>query len=115
MKITETKKEFEKIVYGIDIDNTENGNGWWDTSTGVEHGLGVKNKLWVWIQNKLQEAKTTRTRELEYKLRKILNKKQYKIKNNLFDYPTKQAYNRAMNDISKELTVLVESLNQNDK
>ena len=34
-------EDIAKILHGIDMDECENDDGWWETSTGAEYGASV--------------------------------------------------------------------------
>lgn len=43
--MNEIEKEFDEIVLGIDKQETEDDNGWWETSTGAEFGKKKKKEI----------------------------------------------------------------------
>lgn len=57
-------KEFEKIIDGIDKDETEYNNGWWETSSGAEFGLNKKIELKHFLSQSLLEYNEKIKRDL---------------------------------------------------
>jgi hypothetical protein len=51
------EKELDNILLGIDKDDLEDKNGWWETSTQAEHGAEIKVKLKSFIQSELDRQR----------------------------------------------------------
>lgn len=53
MELDEIIKTIESILDGIDKDETQDKNGWWETSTGAAFGKQKLEELKVFVTNQL--------------------------------------------------------------
>lgn len=91
--------ELDKILQGIDKEETHDEDGWWETSIGAEFGRATKDVLVEFIQQELDRAR-------EEVLLELLEKKtNYKIERVDHGYKVTQEY-VLVSDIEKLLSKL---------
>lgn len=68
MNQEEREKRFDEIIDGIDKTDSEQVNGWWETSTGAKFGAEKKEEIKAFIQSEIDLALANRNKELVEKI-----------------------------------------------
>lgn len=103
------KERLSKILEGIDKDECESKDGWWETSTGAEFGEGKKKELEDFIRQEL----LTQLKEIREEMPKE-KEKWCRPSENMIKNKTEEVayYNGGFNEYQEHLSFILNKKEQ---